>query len=61
MNSKRSRDLLDAEERDAWAEYLDATQGLPPERYQELEGWAWARLRQRLRAVERRRRKTVAA
>ena len=39
------------EEADAWFEYLEATRGQTALRYREVEPWAWARLRQRLRAV----------
>lgn len=35
---------------DAWFEYLEATRGEAGVRYEELESWAWARLRQRLGA-----------
>ena len=42
------------EEADAWFEYLEATQAeIGTGRYDEVEPWAWARLNQRLRAVER--------
>ena len=48
----RERDALAVEEADAWFEYLDATRSQPsPARYDEVEPWAWARLRQRLRAL----------
>ncbi len=44
------------EEADAWFEYLEATQAqAASSRYAEVEPWAWARLNQRLRAVERKR------
>jgi hypothetical protein len=44
------------EEADAWFEYLEATQAeAATGRYEEVEPWAWARLNQRLRAVERKR------
>lgn len=49
--------LLWIEECDAWYEYLEATQGQPEVRYREVEGWAWARLQQRLRAIATRRAK----
>jgi hypothetical protein len=45
------------EEADAWFEYLEATRGQTAVRYAEVEPWAWARLRQRLRAVNARRAK----
>jgi hypothetical protein len=44
------------EEADAWFEYLEATRAEnEANRYDEVEPWAWARLSQRLRAVERKR------
>jgi truncated hemoglobin YjbI len=44
------------EEADAWFEYLEATQAeIGTGRYEEVEPWAWARLNQRLRAVEHKR------
>ena len=49
-------ELLLIEEADAWFEYLEATRGQTEVRYKEVEPWAWARLNQRLRAVERKRR-----
>jgi hypothetical protein len=48
-------ELLLIEEADAWFEYLEATRGQSELRYREIEPWAWARLRQRLRAVTARR------
>ncbi len=45
------------EEADAWFEYLEATRGQTALRYREVEPWAWARLRQRLRAVNTKRTK----
>ena len=48
-------ELLLIEEADAWFEYLEATRGQTAVRYQELEPWAWSRLRQRLRALRARR------
>jgi hypothetical protein len=58
MATKRhAEELLLIEEADAWFEYLEATRGQSKVRYGELEPWAWARLRQRLRAVKTRRAK----
>lgn len=52
------REELAIEEADAWFEYLESTQAEAGSgRYDEVEPWAWARLRQRLRAVERKRAK----
>lgn len=50
-------DLLGIEEADAWFEYLEQTRGQEPARYAEVEPWAWARLRSRLRAIRARRAK----
>jgi hypothetical protein len=52
-----AHELLLIEEADAWFEYLEATRGQSELRYADLEPWAWARLRQRLRAVKTRRAK----
>ena len=49
-------EALAIEEADAWFEYLEVTRAQTPAgRYAEVEPWAWARLKQRLRAVERKR------
>ena len=53
--NRQAEELLLIEEADAWFEYLEATRGQSELRYRELEPWAWARLRQRLRAVRARR------
>ena len=50
-----AEELLQIEEADAWFEYLEATRGQTETRYAEVEPWAWARLNQRLRIVERKR------
>ena len=53
---------LALEEADAWFEYLESTQAQAHTmRYAEVEPWAWARLNQRLRAVERKRETLKAA
>src|ERR687886_2785976 len=52
-----AHELLLIEEADAWFEYLEATRGQTALRYTEVEPWAGARLRQRLRAVAARRAK----
>ncbi len=58
MTSEReAHELLLIEEADAWFEYLEATRAQTPLRYGEIEPWAWARLRQRLRAINARRAK----
>jgi hypothetical protein len=49
-----AEELLLIEEADAWFEYLEATRAQSEVRYQEVEPWAWARLMQRLRAVNAR-------
>jgi hypothetical protein len=54
---RESEELLLIEEADAWFEYLEATRGQTALRYRELEPWAWARLNQRLRAVNTKREK----
>jgi hypothetical protein len=58
MSAKReAHELLLIEEADAWFEYLEATRSQTRVRYGEVEPWAWARLRQRLRAIRARRAK----
>jgi hypothetical protein len=54
---------LEQDEAAAWKEYLRDCQlaKLKSGRYDELETWAWARLRARLHAVELRREKTLVA
>jgi hypothetical protein len=64
MEREDVREELLIEEADAWFEYLEATQAeIGTGRYDEVEPWAWARLNQRLRAVEHKRegRRTAAA
>jgi hypothetical protein len=58
---RQAHELLLIEEADAWFEYLEATRGQTDVRYAEVEPWAWARLRQRLRAINARRAKLTAA
>jgi hypothetical protein len=56
MDSVETQEALLIEEADAWFEYLEATQAeAGTGRYDEVEPWAWARLNQRLRAVDRKR------
>jgi len=50
-------ELLLIEEADAWFDYLNATLGQPEARYNEVEPWAWAQLKQRLRAIRNRRKR----
>ena len=52
---REAYELLLIEEADAWFEYLDATRSQSALRYKEVEPWAWARLTQRLRAINARR------
>jgi hypothetical protein len=56
MGTEDLRDAHEAlviEEADAWFEYLEAVRAHADDgRYDEVEPWAWARLSQRLRAVE---------
>jgi hypothetical protein len=48
-----AHEALAIEEADAWFEYLEAVRAHADDgRYDEVEPWAWARLSQRLRAVE---------
>ena len=56
-----AEELLLIEEADAWFEYLEATRGQLEVRYREVEPWAWARLRQRLRAIRTRKAKLQSA
>ena len=54
--ARELREMLAIEEADAWFEYLDATRTRASGvRYEEIEPWAWARLGQRLRAVNEKR------
>ena len=57
QKQRQAHELLLIEEADAWFEYLEAIRGQTEIRYAEVEPWAWARLRQRLRAVNARREK----
>ena len=59
--NRDAHELLLIEEADAWFEYQEATRGQLPNRYAEVEPWAWARLQQRLRAIRARRAKLRAA
>ena len=55
-NTREAFEVLAIEEADAWFEYLESTRWHGASgRYDEVEPWAWARLHQRLRMVERRR------
>lgn len=54
-------ELLQIEEADAWSEYLEMTRGQSPQRYDEVEPWAWAQLKARRRGIRRRRRRLRAA
>lgn len=51
---RTAREVLQIETADAWFEYLATTRRVDGVRYGEIEPWAWARLRQRLRAVKAR-------
>ena len=55
--TQEAEELLLIEEADAWFEYLEATRSQSPNRYRDVEPWAWARLTQRLRAIRARRAK----
>ena len=58
---QEATELLMIEEADAWFEYLEAVRGQSALRYVEVEPWAWARLSQRLRAIQARRAKLLPA
>ena len=56
MEIEETAEAFMIEEADAWFEYLEVTQAeIATGRYDEVEPWAWARLNQRLNAVERKR------
>jgi hypothetical protein len=56
MDIEETAEAFMIEEADAWFEYLEVTQAeIATGRYDEVEPWAWARLNQRLHAVERKR------
>ena len=57
IGNREAHELLMIEEADAWFEYIEATRGQSLRRYAEVEPWAWARLSQRLRALQARRRR----
>jgi hypothetical protein len=57
LSPQATKELLLIEKADAWFEYLEATHGHVGQRYVEAETWAWARLDQRLRAINDRRAK----
>ncbi|MBD0289944.1 MAG: hypothetical protein ICV74_01710 [Thermoleophilia bacterium] len=48
---RAEREAVAIEEADAWFEYLEAVRA-EAARYDEVEPWAWSRLRQRLRGVD---------
>ena len=55
-DTRSQGEALALEEADAWFEYLESIRAEDATgRYEEVEPWAWARLKQRLRAVERKR------
>ena len=60
-DTSEALEVLAIEEADAWFEDLESTRWHGTRwhgasgRYDEVEPWAWARLHQRLRMVERRR------
>jgi hypothetical protein len=57
-DTRAQREALAFAEADAWFEYLESVRAeASTGRYEEVEPWAWARLRQRLRGVERKRSK----
>lgn len=50
-----ARRTLAAEEAAAWQAYLQAVRGRSGQEYGDLEPWAWAQLRHRLRSIRARR------
>ena len=51
--TRSAHETLAIEEADAWFEYLEVVRAhCGSGRYDEVEPWAWARLRQRLKRVE---------
>ena len=55
-DGRELHEVLALEEADAWFEYLDTTRAETCSlRYDDIEPWAWARLKQRLRATTARR------
>lgn len=74
MPKKQIRTLaeLDADEKAAWSEYLETTQELAgkadpcevmgdrPLSYEDVEAWAWARLRATLAGIKRQRKRVLA-
>jgi hypothetical protein len=61
-DTRDGHEALAIEEADAWFEYLEAVRAHTRSgRYDEVEPWAWARLRQRLKAVESERTQTSPA
>ena len=56
MNAdEEARRTLAEEEAAAWRDYLTAVRGRSGEEYGDLEPWAWAQLRHRLRSIRARR------
>ena len=53
------RELFEIEEADAWFEYLWATREAPASCYENVERWAWSKLRGRLRSIRARRNELV--
>jgi predicted Fe-S protein YdhL (DUF1289 family) len=52
--------LRRVEEETAWSEYLDETKRLKGARYDEVEGWAWSRLQEKLQVIARVRKRAAA-
>ena len=54
--TRRGREAFAIEEADAWFEYLETVRHcIQVVRYEEVETWAWSRLTQRLRDLDRER------
>lgn len=47
-------------EKSAWMDYLRAVRKAPPESYEEVETWAWARLQVMLRRIKGKKEKVPA-
>lgn len=54
-------EILKLERTDAWYEYLHDTRGQQGAKYEKIEPWAWARLKQRLRLLASRERELRSA
>lgn len=53
-------DAVDHEEAAIWREYLAQIRGLAPDKYDQVEPWAWANLRRQLKNYRQRMKRRVA-